>query len=45
MTKKRFLFLLTNEDEMEKASKFAKVVREKLKDVDAIALYLSLIHI
>lgn len=41
MTKKRFLFLLTNEEEMEKASKFSEAVRKKLNDVDVIALYVK----
>ena len=41
MTKKRFLFLLTNEDELQSASKFSSMIRQKLNDVDVIALYVK----
>lgn len=41
MTKKRFLFLLTNEDEMKISIKFSNVIRNKLNDVDVVALYVK----
>lgn len=41
MTKKRFLFLLTNEEELENASKFSNIVKNKMKDVQVAALYVK----
>lgn len=41
MNKKRFLFLLEKEEEIEQSLKFAQALKPKMKDVELVALYVK----